>query len=70
MSRLTGEVWKEYLEIRHEAAARHGKAEVRVDALGGGTEKELVEAQVHDTLAVAGRLECLCYLISKMEGPA
>lgn len=67
MKALDGEVWKEYLEIRRAAAGETSKARMRLGSLGGGTEKELVEAQIHATLAVAGRLECLCYLISKVD---
>lgn len=61
---MTGEVWKEYLEIRHDANAHKRAAEMRVDALSGTSEKELAEAQVKATLAVAGRLECLCYILT------
>ena len=67
MKKLGGEVWKEYLEIRRAAAEETSKARMRLGAMDGGTEKELAEAQVHATLAVAGRLECLCYLVSKMD---
>jgi hypothetical protein len=69
MSRLDGEVWKEYLEIRHEAV-NHG---LRAKSILEGHDvdypvesaNEAARAQVHATLAVAGRLECLCYILTK-----
>ena len=68
MSRLTGEVWKEYLDIRHNAANEVASAEHKLAQCAAG--RDMSEwAQVHATLAVAGRLECRCYLISKMEAP-
>jgi len=61
---MKGEVWKEYMEIGRAAAEETSKARMRLGAIDGPTKKELGEAQVHATLAVAGRIECLCYLLN------
>lgn len=54
------EVWKEYQNIKNEA---HSQERAAGDHMDKGDPRD---AQVHATLAVAGRLEQLAYLIARM----
>ncbi len=59
--KMHGEVWKEYLEIRQEAEELETKATICMD------NSEHDRAQAWATLAVAGRLECLCYILTNQD---